>query len=145
MPAASRLSVTSVSCKSIKNCLYFTRGWIKRRFISYPFKKRVRERMAEGQDNFRGRFLNRILSEGSPVGIDSPLPWHGSCSCVWGCRGWLFPRAEPGTGCSLLYFSCKNLHPSTRLIAKALSSSLWHLCGSGVLLENLIPVPEPKA
>lgn len=41
MPAASKLSVTSVSCKSIRNFLYFTRGWIERRFISFLFKKCV--------------------------------------------------------------------------------------------------------
>lgn len=38
MPAASKLSVTRVSCKSIRHCLYFTRGWLLRILILFVFK-----------------------------------------------------------------------------------------------------------
>lgn len=149
MPAASRLSVTSVSCKSIKNCLYFTRGWIKRRFISYPFKKRVRERMAEGQDNFRGRFLNRILSEGSPVGIDSPLPWMAPVLVSGAAEDGSFPGLNLALGapCSIsvakTYIPAPGsllkpyLHPSDIYVALVCFWKTWFLSQSPKLKLGL--------
>lgn len=151
MPAASRLSVTSVSCKSIKNCLYFTRGRIKRRFISYRFKKCVRAcvwqrvKIILETDFSAGSFLKVVLLELTAP----PSPWHGSCSCGWGCRGRLFPQAEPRSGCSPLYSSTKThvpapgtllkpyLHPSDIYVALLCFCKTWFLSQSPKLKLGL--------
>lgn len=81
--------------------------------------------MAEGQDNFRDRFLSRILSEGSPVGTNSP-----SLTLAWLLLLWLGLQRtalSPGRTWQWLLpalLQYKNTRPSTRDIAKALSSSL---------------------
>lgn len=112
MPAASKLSVTRVSCKSIRHCLYFTRGWLLRIFILFAFKMCVcactRVCVAEGQDNFRDRFFTGIPYEAGPGGVNSLSCEHG-----WKMRRRLFPQAEACIISSKLCSSCTNLPPST--------------------------------